>query len=184
MSACTLYGATRSGTVSVFAMDRGTPTWSMDRFGSAVMTVRALKSTRLPMRLPRMRPSLPLSRWRIVFSGLPPRCRSWTPSLALASLSKRALTLYWSSSSNWETTWFASPARQSDSSVLFALTMFTSWCVRSSSDRAFESLSWMDGRTWGGATGSTVMRSHSGRANLGSRPSIFASLSEMLRSTS
>ena len=40
-------------------MERGTPTWSMERLGSAVMTVRAEKSTRLPMRFPRMRPSLP-----------------------------------------------------------------------------------------------------------------------------
>jgi hypothetical protein len=51
-------------------------TWSMPRLGSAVMTVRAEKSTRLPMRLPRMRPSLPLSRCRIVLSGLPDRCVS------------------------------------------------------------------------------------------------------------
>ena len=54
-----LNGVTISGKVMFCAMLRGTPTWSMRRFGSGVMTVRAEKSTRLPIRLPRMRPSLP-----------------------------------------------------------------------------------------------------------------------------
>lgn len=43
-------------------------TWSICRLGSAVMTVRPEKSTRLPIRLPRMRPSLPLRRCAIVLS--------------------------------------------------------------------------------------------------------------------
>mmetsp|Transcript_22490 Transcript_22490/g.69467 ORF Transcript_22490/g.69467 Transcript_22490/m.69467 type:complete len:260 (+) Transcript_22490:3492-4271(+) len=165
-------------------MERGTPTWSTERFGSAVMTVRAEKSTRLPMRLPRMRPSLPFKRCRIVFSGLPPRCFSWTPSFALASLSNSALTLYCNSSSNCPTMCGASPARQSWSSVLFAFTMLTSWCVRSSSDRWPASPNCTDGRTCGGGTGSTVTKSHSGRACFGSRPRSFASRSEMFRRTS
>mmetsp|Transcript_12103 Transcript_12103/g.35974 ORF Transcript_12103/g.35974 Transcript_12103/m.35974 type:complete len:210 (-) Transcript_12103:668-1297(-) len=165
-------------------MDRGTPTWSTDRFGSAVMTVRAEKSTRLPMRLPRRRPSLPLRRWRMVLRGLPPRCFSCTPSLAFASLSKSALTLYWSSSSNWDTMWGASPAVTSCSSVRLALTTLTSWCVRSSSERWFESPSATDGRTWGGGTGRTVTKSHSGRAKRTSNPRRPASRSEMLRRTS
>ena len=124
-SSWTLYGATLSGTVNVFAMLLGTPTWSTDRFGSAVITVRAEKSTRFPIRFPRMRPSLPLSRCLIVFRGFPPLCFSCTPSLALASLSKSALTLYCNNSSNWETMWGASPALHNCSSVLLALTMFT-----------------------------------------------------------
>ena len=33
-------------------------TWSIRRFGSGVMTVRAEKSTRLPIKFPRIRPSL------------------------------------------------------------------------------------------------------------------------------
>jgi len=39
---------TRSGKVSVVAMSTGMPTSSMRRFGSGEMTVRPLKSTRLP----------------------------------------------------------------------------------------------------------------------------------------
>ena len=38
-------------------------TWSTRRLGSGEMTVRPEKSTRLPLRLPRNRPCLPLSRW-------------------------------------------------------------------------------------------------------------------------
>mmetsp|Transcript_12348 Transcript_12348/g.41149 ORF Transcript_12348/g.41149 Transcript_12348/m.41149 type:complete len:209 (+) Transcript_12348:3911-4537(+) len=161
-------------------MDRGTPIWSMLKFGSAVMTVREEKSTRLPMRLPRMRPSLPFKRWRIVFKGLPDRCLSCRPSLALASLSNNALTLYCKSSSNCAMTCGASPARHICSSVRLALTTFTSWCVKSSSDR-WLSPSCTLGRTCCGGTGSTVTRSHSGRAYFGSRPSMAASLSETLR---
>ncbi len=38
------------------------PTWLMSRLGSGLMTVRPLKSTLFPDRLPRKRPCLPLSR--------------------------------------------------------------------------------------------------------------------------
>ena len=65
------------------------------------MTVRAEKSTRFPIKFPRMRPSLPFSRCRMVLRGFPPLCFSCTPSLALASLSNNALTLYCNNSSNW-----------------------------------------------------------------------------------
>ena len=51
----------------------GTPTSSMARFGSPVITVRAEKSTRLPMRLPRTRPSLPFKRCEMDLSGRPER---------------------------------------------------------------------------------------------------------------
>lgn len=40
-------------------MERGTPSWSMEMLGSPEMTVLAEKSTRLPMRFPLTRPSLP-----------------------------------------------------------------------------------------------------------------------------
>ncbi|SRR5258708_2198778 len=63
-----------SGYVSVIATLFGTPTSSSMMFGSPVMTVRDEKSTRLPMRLPRKRPSLPFSRERIAFTGLPDFC--------------------------------------------------------------------------------------------------------------
>ena len=55
------------------AIERGTPSSSMPMFGSGVMTVRAEKSTRLPMRLPRTRPSLPLSRCEMLLIGRPLR---------------------------------------------------------------------------------------------------------------
>ena len=148
------------------------------------MTVRAEKSTRFPIKFPRMRPSLPFSRCRIVLRGFPPRCFSCTPSLALASLSNNAFTLYWSNSSNCETMCGASPARHNCSSVLLAFTILTSWCVRSSSERWFESPSCTLGRTWGGGTGRTVNNNHSGRACLGSRPSNLASRSETFLKTS
>lgn len=65
-------------------------TWSMPRLGSAVMTVRAEKSTRFPMRFPRMRPSLPLSLARRVLSGFPDLCVSC--GCPARSLSNRAAT--------------------------------------------------------------------------------------------
>ena len=57
-----LYWLTRSGYVSIIAMCKGTPTWSILRFGSGEMTVRPEKSTRLPDRFPRKRPCLPFNR--------------------------------------------------------------------------------------------------------------------------
>ena len=65
-----LKGVTASGKVRLRAMLHGTPSSSMPMLGSPVMTVRAEKSTRLPIRLPRMRPSLPLSRWLMDLMGL------------------------------------------------------------------------------------------------------------------
>jgi len=70
----TLWGVTVSGTVSVSAIDHGTPSSSSAMLGSPEMTVRAEKSTRLPIRLPRTRPSLPLSRWEIDLIARPDRC--------------------------------------------------------------------------------------------------------------
>lgn len=69
-----LNGVTISGNVKFCATVFGTPTWSILRFGSGVMTVRAEKSTRLPIRLPRIRPSLPFRRCLIDFSGRPDFC--------------------------------------------------------------------------------------------------------------
>jgi len=66
-----LKGVTISGKVRFCAMVRGTPTWSIRRFGSGVMTVRAEKSTRFPIRLPRIRPSFAFSRCLIDFNGRP-----------------------------------------------------------------------------------------------------------------
>mmetsp|Transcript_5700 Transcript_5700/g.17189 ORF Transcript_5700/g.17189 Transcript_5700/m.17189 type:complete len:285 (+) Transcript_5700:1685-2539(+) len=159
-------------------MDRGTPTWSIDRLGSAVMTVRAEKSTRFPIRFPRSRPSFDLSLCRSVFSGFPDRCVACTPSLTKASLSKMAFTAYCRSSSYRSTTCGASPDLHSSSSVRFALTTLTYWCVKSSSLRIAPSPTWTEGRTCGGGTGRTVTRNQSGLANLGFSPSISTSRSD------
>ena len=73
-SAVRLNSVTTSGKVSLWAMICGTPSWSRSRFGSGVMTDRAEKFTRLPLRLPRMRPSLPLIRLFTHLSARPERC--------------------------------------------------------------------------------------------------------------
>ena len=65
---------TISGYVMLRAMLHGTPSSSMAMLGSPDMTVRAEKSTRLPIRLPLTRPDLPLRRWPIDSNGLPERC--------------------------------------------------------------------------------------------------------------
>ena len=61
-SAPRFHDVTRSGTVCVSATMRGTPTRSMSSEASPVITVRVLKSTRLPIRLPRILPFLPRMR--------------------------------------------------------------------------------------------------------------------------
>ena len=68
-----LNSLTTSGNVRFMAMRRGTPSSSMLMLGSGVMTVRAEKSTRLPMRLPRMRPSLWPKRSLMVLKRRPVR---------------------------------------------------------------------------------------------------------------
>ena len=65
---------TISGYVMLRAMLHGTPSSSMAMLGSPDMTVRAEKSTRLPIRLPLTRPDLPFRRWPIDSNGLPERC--------------------------------------------------------------------------------------------------------------
>ena len=66
-----LYGVTISGYVMFNAMLHGTPSSSSIKFGSGVITVRAEKSTRLPMRFPRMRPFLPFRRSEMDLIGRP-----------------------------------------------------------------------------------------------------------------
>lgn len=66
-----LNGVTVSGIVRLRAIDKGTPTWSMLMLGSGVITVLAEKSTRFPIKLPRIRPSLPFNLCLIDFSGRP-----------------------------------------------------------------------------------------------------------------
>mmetsp|Transcript_65534 Transcript_65534/g.131836 ORF Transcript_65534/g.131836 Transcript_65534/m.131836 type:complete len:223 (-) Transcript_65534:699-1367(-) len=159
-------------------MDFGTPTSSKLKMGSAVMTDRALKSTRLPMRLPRMRPSLPLMRCAMVLSKRPDRCVSWIPELPL---SKKLATRACSKRSAASTMWLGSPRAMYPSRVRFTFTTLHSTSVKSS---------WLSapscktvGRTWGGGTGRTLMTSQSGRTHLGSNPSTSASWSLMRLST-
>ena len=58
-------------------MVRGTPTWSILKLESGVITVRAEKSTLFPIKFPRMRPSLPFSRCLTDFSGRPLLCTAY-----------------------------------------------------------------------------------------------------------
>ena len=52
---------TTSGKVKFMAMERGTPNSSTCKFGSGDITLLALKSTLLPIKLPRTRPSFPFN---------------------------------------------------------------------------------------------------------------------------
>ena len=69
-----LKGVTISGKVRFWAIVLGTPTWSILRLESGVITVRAEKSTLLPIRLPRIRPSLLFNLCLTDFSGRPLLC--------------------------------------------------------------------------------------------------------------
>ena len=66
-----LYLLTTSGNVKFIAILYGTPSSSMLKLASGLMTERALKSTRLPIKLLRMRPSLCDKRCCNVFIGRP-----------------------------------------------------------------------------------------------------------------
>ena len=71
VSSARLCGVTRSGNVRLFAIASGTPSSSMPTYGSPVITVRAVKSVRLPIRFCRTSPCLPSMRLRsalIVFA--------------------------------------------------------------------------------------------------------------------
>ena len=71
-----LNGVTVSQIVIVRAILRGTPTSSKLKFGSGVITVRAEKSTRFPIKFPRRRPSFPFKRALIDFRGRPLFCNA------------------------------------------------------------------------------------------------------------
>ena len=66
------FGVTSSGIVKSLATFNGIPTWSILILGSLVITERAEKSTRLPIRLYLIRPSFALILSDIDFVGLPP----------------------------------------------------------------------------------------------------------------
>mmetsp|Transcript_78392 Transcript_78392/g.189229 ORF Transcript_78392/g.189229 Transcript_78392/m.189229 type:complete len:227 (+) Transcript_78392:3013-3693(+) len=149
----------------------------MARLGSGVITVRAEKSTRLPIRLPRMRPSLPLSRCEIDLSGRPVRVVAGScPGMRL---SMNVARWYWSSLASCSWMWLGAPFFSCSRSALLARMMSMSLTVRSSSPRPPVPSIRIDGRTWGGGTGSTVRIIQSGRAYCGLNPSFVQSSSLM-----
>src|ERR671925_2429279 len=83
---------TVSGIVSFFATSVGTPTSEILRLGSGEITVLLEKSTRLPESEPLNLPSLPLSLWVSVLSGLPDLW--WACGMPETSLSKYVVTWY------------------------------------------------------------------------------------------
>lgn len=58
-------------------------TWSICKLGSGEITVRALKSTRFPLKFPRNRPCFPFNRWQN------PRIGFWPCSVSYLSAAKR-----------------------------------------------------------------------------------------------
>lgn len=69
-----LYGVTVSGYVRFKAILQGTPSSSILMVGSGVITVRAEKSTRFPIKFPLIRPSFALSLLQMDLMGLPDLC--------------------------------------------------------------------------------------------------------------
>ena len=169
-----LCGVTTSGNVKLSAIAHGTPSSSSARFGSPVMTVRAEKSTRFPIRFPRTRPSFPLSLCAIDLIGLPLRCvADGSPG---SELSMYPVTCIWRSRQNSAMMCCGAPPSSCFCSRMLALMISLSWCVRSSSDLALASIATL-GRTGGGGTGNTVRIIHSGRENAGLNPSATQSSS-------
>mmetsp|Transcript_103443 Transcript_103443/g.166763 ORF Transcript_103443/g.166763 Transcript_103443/m.166763 type:complete len:260 (+) Transcript_103443:541-1320(+) len=145
--------------------------------GSPVITVRAEKSTRFPMRLPRTRPSLPLMRWRRDLIDLPLRCCAWgCPASSLLYIVAMWYCSICCCSSNTDG---ASPCDCWLRSVLLTLRTSDSLNVMSSSPLEPPSVI-MAGRTCGGDTGSTVSTIQSGRQKRGSNPSFSQSSSVIL----
>ena len=79
-----LYLLTVIGRVRFIQIFIGTPSCPMPIFGSGVITLRAEKSTRFPIRLPRTRPSLDFKRSVNALIGRPERCcENGTPEILL-----------------------------------------------------------------------------------------------------
>ncbi len=173
-----LSSRTTSGKLSVLATRTGMPSSSTEMLGSGVMTERALWSTRLPLRLPRMRPSLPFSRLVTDRSA-----RLVALTLAIATPPVVLLLMYVMQFccstivSAVSVSAFAPAARRCFSRLL-AFTICASWMVRSSSRRRPE-LFLAGGRTAMGGTGSTDSSSASGFA----RPANLASASGTRRNS-
>ena len=77
---------TVTGFVIFLATLSGIPNSRIDKFGSGVITERAEKSTRLPIRLPLTRPPFPFNRSLMDLSGRPERCATdATPGILLST---------------------------------------------------------------------------------------------------
>ena len=170
-----LYGVTVSGYVMLSAMLHGTPSSSSIKLGSGVMTVRAEKSTRFPIRFPRMRPFFPLRRSEMLLIGRPLRVSA--RGIPATVLSMNVMMWYCSSSVNSPMTCCGAPFCSCRSRFLFVRTISMSFTVKSSSDRVDASNA-TEGRTGCGGTGMTLRMNHEGCACLGSRPRISQSSSE------
>ena len=181
-----LHCITGMGTVSFCATTSGMPTWSTSIWLSGLITERAEKSTRLPMRKPRKRPSLPFSRAMRLLVGRPERCTDcrWPRSSLLMSVETwkaRSFTACWAAR--------LSPTRGMEPRSLcstactlaLAFRISTYLAVRSSWPRAAEpSEMTTEGRTTGGGTTSTESTKCSGRES-GLRPSSAQSSSRSVR---
>mmetsp|Transcript_5070 Transcript_5070/g.20351 ORF Transcript_5070/g.20351 Transcript_5070/m.20351 type:complete len:219 (-) Transcript_5070:623-1279(-) len=170
-----LYGVTVSGYVMFSAMDHGTPSSSSIRLGSGVITVRAEKSTRLPIKLPRIRPAFPLSRSEMDLIGRPDRVSA--RGMPATVLSMNVMMWYCSSSVNSPMTCCGAPFCSCRCKFLFVRTISISFTVRSSSERVDASNA-TEGRTGCGGTGRTLRMNHEGCACSGSKPKMRQSSSE------
>mmetsp|Transcript_1228 Transcript_1228/g.3820 ORF Transcript_1228/g.3820 Transcript_1228/m.3820 type:complete len:241 (+) Transcript_1228:211-933(+) len=158
------------------ATNCGTATWSMAKFGSGLMTVREEKSTRLPDRLPRNRPPLPLRRWQKPRTCLRDCCTSFIPgkselmSIAYCSCKCSQASLSACTSE---------PDAMFRSMTLFSCTISDSFMVTSSSFVPCGGSMRTDGRTHTGGASTYCVTRCSGRAFTGSSPSSRQSSSGM-----
>ena len=95
-TSATLCGVTRSGNVRLFATVSGTPSSRIETCGSPVITVRAVKSVRLPIRFCRTSPCFPSIRLRIALTDLPTDAERLKPvdGAGTSEPSSRQCTLY------------------------------------------------------------------------------------------
>ena len=150
------------------------------------MTDRAEKLTRLPIRLPRMRPSLPFSRSVSDLVGAPERCVDcfWPRTLLFISANtsdcsfeilSRKSGVAWSYLS---TRWLLMKAASSIERLLMSCNL----CVMSSCPRIrLPSDAMIAGRAMGGGTSSVSFTMLRGCATVGLSPSVTQSSSRMCR---
>ena len=158
---------TVSGLVKLVAILMGTPSWSNSKLGSGVITLLAEKSTLLPIRLLRIRPSLPFNLWRIAFKGLPER---WV-----------ACEILGNSLSTNVATWYCNIFVQF--LIISGATSLAIFCLRLSLNLMISDNLWVksssilcelscltDGLTAGGGTGKTEQINHSGLHHASLKP--------------